>query len=74
MIREILNKKGSLLNLSSEYLTEQDYIKFQKWYIKKYKKENAYTASIDEYLNYKYDKELLKYVLDLKFQEAVEAL
>ncbi len=33
MVRQILNKKGSLLNLVSEYLTEQDYIDFQKWYI-----------------------------------------
>ncbi|MGO1042201.1 hypothetical protein ACTPEO_05645 [Clostridioides difficile] len=74
MIREILNKKGSLLDLSSEYIAEQDYIKFQEWYIKEYKKENAYEASINEYLNYKHDKELLKHVLDLKFKEALEDL
>ncbi|MFN1845154.1 hypothetical protein ACK2FW_20295 [Clostridioides difficile] len=32
MIEQVLNKRGSLLNLASEYLTEQDYLNFQRWY------------------------------------------
>ncbi|AWH83414.1 hypothetical protein [Clostridioides difficile] len=71
MIKQILNKRGSLLNLASEYLTEQDYLKFQGWYTHRYSKMDAYDASIKEYLNYKNDKKLITYVFNLKFQEAL---
>ncbi|HBF0312695.1 hypothetical protein KLN18_15105 [Clostridioides difficile] len=71
MIEQVLNKRGSLLNLASEYLTEQDYLNFQRWYTYIHRKKDAYEASINEYLNYKDDKKLIMYVFNLKFQEAI---
>lgn len=71
MIKQILNKRGSLLNLASEYLTEQDYLNFQGWYTNRYSKKDVYEASINEYLNYKDDKKLITYVFNLKFQDAL---